>query len=541
MECGEGWRLDSDPKRNSLRLLPSGPDRVGEGSARRQPPRPISLPGRSSATRRRETPQSAAEVAGLAFDHHARRMAGLRAGAGAARRAGHRLVAALRRGRPARPRAPRPSHRWCAARPGKHLSEFQRPSGRSLRRRRGRQNRRRPPACRSGPERARERGRPRSAALPAHYGALPRQSRGTEPLPAGQRGARRAMERRHADSALPSTPTPETRSTGRARGAPTRPGCRPGWPIPQSQALAFWNGAPLVTTAEGGVRLARLPADLALKVADTEQDLLFLGTRGRAGGVRRRPRRAGRPGGRAAARLRHASAGCARLTPLLAAEEAAQAATARAVFEWRRRHRFCANCGQPSLVTDGGWRRQCPACSAEHFPRTDPVVIMLPIFGDRCLLGPPGELGPGPLFGAGRLPGAGRIDRGGLRARGGRGGGADRSIAVRYHSSQPWPYPSNLMIGLFAEVSDDQAAPDQTELEAARWFDKAEARACWPVRSRAFRRRRASPSPTALIQAWSNALSGGRSCRLRSREGRARDSARENGRFAAPIPHQSWA
>ncbi len=244
---------------------------------------------------------------------------------------------------------------------------------------------------------------------------------------------------------------------------------------PASRALAFWNGAPLVTTAEGGVRLVRLPADLALRLADAEQDLLFLGNEddhavfavdlgGPADPAEGPLHGFGRFRG-----LREA-------TPLLAAAEAAQAATARAVFEWRRRHRFCAQCGQPTLVVDGGWRRQCPACSAEHFPRTDPVVIMLPIFQDRCLLGRQASWDEGRYSAlAGFMEPGESIEEACAREVAEEAG--LEVTAVRYHSSQPWPYPSNLMIGLFAEVSHDRAAPDQTELEAARWFDKSQARA----------------------------------------------------------------
>src|SRR5688500_18578201 len=67
--------------------------------------------------------------------------------------------------------------------------------------------------------------------------------------------------------------------------------------------------------------------------------------------------------------------------------DAAIAATARSLFEWHRRHAFCSVCGQPSEIAAAGWQRVCPSCSAEHFPRVDPVVIMLPLFEGRCLLG----------------------------------------------------------------------------------------------------------------------------------------------------------
>jgi NAD+ diphosphatase len=243
---------------------------------------------------------------------------------------------------------------------------------------------------------------------------------------------------------------------------------------PEAWSLAFWNGSPLVDFADGAVRLVRLPVRLARSLADTEQDLLFLGLEGE------RPVFAvdlDGPADPAEGPLEGFGAfrGLRELTPDLDPVEAAEAATGRAVFEWRRRHRFCSACGQPSLVVDGGWRRQCPACATDHFPRTDPVVIMLPLFGERCLLGRSAAWDPGRYSAlAGFMEPGESIEEACAREVAEEAGLTVR--AVRYHSSQPWPYPSNLMIGLFAEVTHDRAAPDQTELEAARWFTREEAR-----------------------------------------------------------------
>ncbi len=74
------------------------------------------------------------------------------------------------------------------------------------------------------------------------------------------------------------------------------------------------------------------------------------------------------------------------------------------MFEWRRKHRHCANCGQPTEAIEGGWKRVCAACQTEHFPRTDPVVIMLATKGETLPAGPPGGLAQGHVFGPGRLP-----------------------------------------------------------------------------------------------------------------------------------------
>ena len=163
----------------------------------------------------------------------------------------------------------------------------------------------------------------------------------------------------------------------------------------------------------------------------------------------------------------------------LPGEDAALAATARALFAWRRRHGFCANCGTATAGADAGWKRVCPACRAEHFPRTDPVVIMLALQGDRCLLG------RGASWPAGRFSAlAGFLEPGetieAACARELKEESGLTAVRVRYHSSQPWPLSplgGQLMIGLFAEVADGEAVADGTELAEVRWVTREEARA----------------------------------------------------------------
>ena len=126
-------------------------------------------------------------------------------------------------------------------------------------------------------------------------------------------------------------------------------------------------------------------------------------------------------------------------------------------------------------MVDGGWKRACPACKAEHFPRTDPVVIMLAVHGDRCMLGRQ-EIWPKGMFSAlaGFLEPGESIEEACARELEEEAG--LKTLSVEYHSTQPWPYPSSLMIGLIAQVASDEATPDQTELSEVRWFTKAEAR-----------------------------------------------------------------
>ena len=247
---------------------------------------------------------------------------------------------------------------------------------------------------------------------------------------------------------------------------------------PESLAVALWNGKPLVEDAPGegkALRIAYLPVMMARETAGTDQNLLFLGlwkeTAVFAVDIDASPDPAEGP-------LR----GLGRFEDLrgvamrLPATDAAILATAKSVFEWRRRHRYCSNCGQPTLAVDAGWKRVCDACKTEHFPRTDPVVIMLPTFGDRCLLGRQ-SIWPKGMYSAlaGFLEPGECIEE--ACAREVKEEAGLTAVSVRYHSTQPWPYPSSLMIGLFAEVSDDKAVADETELEEVRWFTRAEIQA----------------------------------------------------------------
>jgi NAD+ diphosphatase len=157
-------------------------------------------------------------------------------------------------------------------------------------------------------------------------------------------------------------------------------------------------------------------------------------------------------------------------------EEAAIAATARSLFEWHRRHGFCSVCGQPSAIAAAGWQRLCAACGAEHFPRVDPVVIMLPLFGGRCLLGRQFAWPKGRMSALAGFVEPGETIEEACR-REVQEEAALVATRVTYFGSQPWPFPSSLMIGLFAEVASDKAVADGKELEEVRWLTRDEARA----------------------------------------------------------------
>ncbi len=148
-------------------------------------------------------------------------------------------------------------------------------------------------------------------------------------------------------------------------------------------------------------------------------------------------------------------------------------AEAKAVLHWHARHRFCPNCGMATQAVDGGWKRTCPQCKAEHFPRTDPVVIMLVVEGDRCLLGRSPRFVP-TMWSclAGFIePGESFEDAVHRETREEAGISCGR---VKYYRSQPWPFPTSLMIGCHAEALTRDIVVDRAELEDARWFNKDE-------------------------------------------------------------------
>lgn len=155
----------------------------------------------------------------------------------------------------------------------------------------------------------------------------------------------------------------------------------------------------------------------------------------------------------------------------LTARDAELAATARAVLHWHRSHAFCATCGQASDMVMAGWQRQCPGCGAQHFPRTDPVVIMLVTHGNRALMGrSPGW--PGGMYSC--L--AGFVEPGeSIEAAVRREVLEEAGVTVgpvRYLASQPWPFPASLMIGCAAEALTETITRDPAELEDALWISR---------------------------------------------------------------------
>ncbi len=159
------------------------------------------------------------------------------------------------------------------------------------------------------------------------------------------------------------------------------------------------------------------------------------------------------------------------IAPDLDPGDAAILAQAKSLIDWHRRHGFCAVCGRATQLEEAGYKRQCPSCGAEHFPRTDPVVITLVVSGDQCLLGR-GADWPQKMFSA--L--AGFVEP---------GEAMEEAVArevmeevgvpvskVRYVFSQPWPYPSSLMMACIAEAESEVLSIDSHEIAEAKWVSR---------------------------------------------------------------------
>jgi len=156
---------------------------------------------------------------------------------------------------------------------------------------------------------------------------------------------------------------------------------------------------------------------------------------------------------------------------LMDGRQLALAGRAKSIFDWHRSHRFCSNCGVESKPQSGGVTRKCPACETDHFPRVNPVVIMLVLDGDNCLLGRGPEWPEGAFSAlAGFVSPGESLSEACIREV-----KEEAGIDVEkpnYKFSQPWPYPSQLMMGMFCTAKNTKITLDKKELADARWFTK---------------------------------------------------------------------
>jgi len=224
--------------------------------------------------------------------------------------------------------------------------------------------------------------------------------------------------------------------------------------------LLLLDGLDPVISAEGGLSWGSL-ADAA-----PEAELVFLGVEGDRGCFAQVP---------AAGSVAPPNPGLWQAMATLDASELATYGGARSMVDWHARHRFCARCGQPTRLAKGGWQRNCQseACKAEHFPRVDPVTIMVIEHDDRLLLGRQARFPAGSYSALAGFVEPGEaieeavarevLEEAGVRVR-----------DVSYIVSQPWPFPSSLMIGCHGFADDPAITVDETELEDVRWFTRDE-------------------------------------------------------------------
>jgi NAD+ diphosphatase len=157
----------------------------------------------------------------------------------------------------------------------------------------------------------------------------------------------------------------------------------------------------------------------------------------------------------------------------LPGDELAILAQARSLLHWHERHGFCANCGVKTEMCDAGYRRHCAACATDHFPRTDPVIIIAVRHKTRMLLGRQSAW-PDGMYStlAGFMEPGETIEEAARREVYEEAG--IRVGDIKFHANQPWPFPSSLMIGLIGEALTDDVVIDPKELETARWFERDE-------------------------------------------------------------------
>lgn len=255
---------------------------------------------------------------------------------------------------------------------------------------------------------------------------------------------------------------------------------------PDSRAILFWRGKPLVTPQKPS-ELVRLPLDHPVLASASDEQILL----GREDGAFRfaydlsdwepedldaaqlggfldptEQQHPALPDTMAFLELR-------RIMTWLTPRDAELAATGKAIFGWHETHKFCSKCGEKSEISQAGWQRKCPTCAGTHFPRTDPVVIMLITRGNKVLMG----RSPGWPEGMYSLL-AGFVEPGEtLEAAVRREVFEETGVSVgpvSYLASQPWPFPASLMFGCAGEATSEEITIDPVEIEDALWVSREE-------------------------------------------------------------------
>lgn len=245
---------------------------------------------------------------------------------------------------------------------------------------------------------------------------------------------------------------------------------------PGARIAAFWRLKPLVRIKADGAAepaWAESAALLAPFDPDVSRPEIFLGLEGEGGGVfadaldpNADPAEAAPEGAVRFMELREAAA-------LLSPEDGSILAAARSLLAWHETHGFCSRCGGPSTPSHAGWRRICERCLEEHYPRVNPVVIMVIARGDKILLGR-GPTWPENFYSC--L--AGFMEPGETPEQAARREALEESGIVLgevgYLMAQPWPFPGSLMLGMHAEALGDEISLEGSELADVRWFSRVE-------------------------------------------------------------------
>ncbi len=279
---------------------------------------------------------------------------------------------------------------------------------------------------------------------------------------------------------------------------------------PASRAIPFWRGKPLFDLTEAGPRLAWIGATEAL-VAESPEPPIFMGLD--ESGVSHFASDVSHiaPPDEAPAEFvdrrtldlseTRKFVDLRSIMGEIDKRDAGVAAAAKGVFEWRSTHRFCANCGAKNRVGHAGWRFDCPECGRQHFPRTDPVVIMLILDGDRALLGRQAVWPPRMYSLLAGFMEPGESVEEAVRREVMEEAGVPVG-EVRYVTSQPWPFPASLMIGCVGRATETTIRRADTELEDAIWAPKAEVAEALAGRHEKIAAARKGAVAQVILKAW---------------------------------------
>jgi NAD+ diphosphatase len=274
--------------------------------------------------------------------------------------------------------------------------------------------------------------------------------------------------------------------------------------------IPVWDQKNLFTTRGEALKPVFLPASDARDLVPGAESLTLLGVAdGRAYFALGLPSQAGPPPDPYGLAARGRFRDLRQVAPLLGERDGALLAYARAVTYWHGRHRFCGDCGSPTRSAEGGMLRVCTnsQCGQQHFPRTDPAIIVLVTSGEHCLLGRKAEWPAGmhSTIAGFVEPGESLEDTLIREVR------EETGVEVKemaYHSSQPWPFPSSLMLGFTAVAANQSVRVDEDELENADWFTRED------LQSRLKAGTLKLPSPVSvayrLIEGWFDAGDLGR-------------------------------